>query len=51
MEQKKDKESKGAVKDAKKGAKKENDKETNLSSQNPLKEATEYAMELYLKNR
>ena len=47
----KDKDSKAAVKDAKKGAKKENDKDTNLSAQSSLKEATEYAMELYLKNR
>tara|TARA_R100000544_G_scaffold36936_1_gene26429 strand:- start:2150 stop:3415 length:1266 start_codon:yes stop_codon:yes gene_type:complete len=43
--------SKESIKDAKKGEDKDNDKETNLSAQNPLKEAVRYAMELHINNR
>ena len=43
--------SKKAVKEAKNGAKKENDKETNLSADNPLKDAVREAMNIYLENR
>ena len=51
VEDSEDKDSKKAVKDAKKDEDDGNDKETNLSSHNPLKEAVKYAMELHINNR